>query len=241
MTVKGNSLIGVGLYTTTEAGRLTGIHPTTIRRWLYGHTRTKNGQIIKDEPLWYSQIDIADEKNLSFRDLMEVRALNEFKMAGLSLQLLRKATIIAQKLLNDKYPFSSKKLKTDGEKLYIQLKKDSEIDEKIKTIEIFSKQQNFTRIIKQSLKDIDFEDTHPICWWIDGRDKDILVNPHRSFGQPIDDKSGVPTAILYEAVGANKNHDEEADEIVFKEVARDFNVAFENVKRSYDFECRLAT
>ncbi|MDD9842117.1 MAG: hypothetical protein OXU76_05610, partial [Alphaproteobacteria bacterium] len=153
MTVKGNSLIGVGLYTTTEAGRLTGIHPTTIRRWLYGHTRTKNGQIIKDEPLWYSQIDIADEKNLSFRDLMEVRALNEFKMAGLSLQLLRKATIIAQKLLNDKYPFSSKKLKTDGEKLYIQLKKDSEIDEKIKTIEIFSKQQNFTRIIKQSLTD----------------------------------------------------------------------------------------
>lgn len=241
MTVHSNSLIGVGLYTIPEASRLTKVSTGKVRRWLYGHTRTKNGQIIKDEPLWYSQIDIADEKNISFRDLMEVKVLNKFHKAGVSIQYLRKIAKMAKNELNVAYPFSSKKFETDGKKLYDMWQEDDDLAKEMNATEPLSKQNNFIEIIEQSFIDIEFKDYDPILWWPAWPDKYIIVDPRRSFGQPVDNKSGVPTAILYEAVGANKSHDEEADEIAFKEVARDFNVAFESVKQSYDFECGLAT
>lgn len=65
-------LVGVGIYEPSEAGRLTGIQPQKLRRWLLGHQAA--GRVYA--PLWTPQIDVDDERlYLGFRDLTEARVV----------------------------------------------------------------------------------------------------------------------------------------------------------------------
>jgi hypothetical protein len=45
---------GVGLYTATEASRLTGIAPARLRRWLRGYTYRAGEPVT--EPVWQRQV-----------------------------------------------------------------------------------------------------------------------------------------------------------------------------------------
>ena len=92
-------------------------------------------------------------------------------------------------------------------------------------------QLQFENIIRQSLKDVDFEIKKPVRWWIEGQDKGILVDPTRSFGKPIDNITGIPTSVLYRAWKVN----DESEEIV----ADDFFIAPEVVRRACEFETSL--
>ena len=68
-------LVGIGLYTPAEAGRLLSIRPAKISRWLRGHDA--NGKHY--DPLWSPQVDLGEEGTfLGFRDLQEVRVASTF-------------------------------------------------------------------------------------------------------------------------------------------------------------------
>ena len=65
-----DNLIGVGLYSPAEAGRLLRVPAAKIARWLRGHRISYH----EYKPLWTPQIELEDGRiYLSFRDLMEVR------------------------------------------------------------------------------------------------------------------------------------------------------------------------
>jgi hypothetical protein len=68
--VVASNLIGIGLYTPTEASHLLGIPAAKIVRWLKGHRFGGRPYA----PLWRPQVDIGDGHiYLGFRDLMEMR------------------------------------------------------------------------------------------------------------------------------------------------------------------------
>jgi len=217
------TLVGIGLYTPAEAGRLIGVRPSKIRRWLQGHEA--NGKHY--EPLWESEIDLDDGKTyLSFRDMLEARVASSFIANGLSAKKLRKAIEIAQQVVGER-PLATKWLKTDGRSVFLQLARDEEDEGEPECLDLFRNQYAFSRIVNGSLKDIKFDGLYPAAWWPQGEKAGILIDPARSFGKPIDQETSVPTEHLVSAVKS-----EGSAEIV----AKLWDVPVRAVRRAIAFE-----
>lgn len=190
-------LVGIGTYTPAEAGRLLHIPPSKIVRWLRGH----NIQNRFYEPLWRPEIDLGDRSVfLSFRDLMEVRVVDAFIRAGVPPVRIREAITEAKNILGHDHPLSTDSFRTDGRVIFVHVIETSEDgSERARLLNIFKKQYEFKSIIDPILKTVDFEGGSPIQWWPEGRRVEIVVDPKRSFGQPIDAASSVPTSVLANA------------------------------------------
>jgi hypothetical protein len=80
------------------------------------------------------------------------------------------------------------------------------------------------------LKGLEFDDHGaPFLWWPLGRRKNVVVDPARSFGQPIDAVSSVPTRIL--AFAGRRDG--------LSMAARMYEVAVASVKRAIEFEIAM--
>jgi uncharacterized protein (DUF433 family) len=190
-------LIGIGLYTPAEAAQLVHVPAGKITRWLRGH-EVKGRRY---ERLWRPQVDLRDgHVYLGFRDLMEIRVANAFIARGLSPQRVRRAIDLARGLIGEERPLSTTRFRTDGRTVFLQV---AEEDGSRKFIDLFRSQYAFQAIIEPSLRNIEFDsDGIPLRWWPGGKGMGIVVDPRRSFGQPIEAGSGVPTDILAAAAKA---------------------------------------
>lgn len=222
------NLIGVGLYTPAEAGRLLTIAPGKLARWLRGH------QVGEHEyaPLWKSQIDLDNgHVYLGFRDLMEARIADKFMRCGVSSRRVRAAIQIAREIIGDERPLSTDRFRTDGRDIFLRVAEtDEHGEEREGLLNLFRRQYEFKQIIEPLLKSVDFDDKGaPFQWWPAGRRTSVVVDPGRSFGQPIDVSTSVPTAVL--AVAANRDGVETA--------ALAFDVPETSVRRAVEFEAEL--
>ncbi|MFE0752700.1 hypothetical protein ACFW16_02015 [Inquilinus sp. NPDC058860] len=219
-----STLLGIGLYTPSDAERLIRVPAGKISRWLKGHSiRGKHY-----EPLWRPQIDLDDDRvYLGFRDLMEMRTAHAFMERGVSAIAIRRAISEASRLVDDERPLSTKKFKTDGRAIFLEIVRE---DGGTQLVDIFRKQYAFQKIIEQSLADVDFDGIAPGRWWPATRAKGIVVDPARSFGQPIDEESGVPTTTLAAALQAEGG---------IEAAARAWQVKPSAVRRAADFETAL--
>lgn len=220
MTVIHDPKYDLGLFTVKESALYSGLTPARINNWFFGYDRLNQGEKFHFEGLLQPEISSKDEKIISFRDLLEARVIGQFA-DKVSIQKIRKAKQKLQEILSEKYPFSSGKIKTDGKNLFC----DSETQKGI--LDILSFQENMLPVIEQSLVDIDFENLVPKRWWIHGKEKGIVIDPLRSFGQPIEEKSGVPTISLYNMVKSSGND--------LKKASRLFCVDEDSVQRAYEF------
>ncbi|WP_159731600.1 hypothetical protein [Methylosinus sp. Ce-a6] len=224
-----DELIGVGLYTPAEAGRLLNIAPGKIIRWLRGHRAGEQDY----EPLWKSQIDLDDGRTyLGFRDLMEARVAEKFISHGVSPQRVRAAIRLAREIIGDERPLSTDRFRTDGRDIFLRVaEKDEQGEEREQLLNLFRRQYEFKHIIDPLLKTVDFDERgSPLLWWPAGRRANIIVDPARSFGQPIDALTSVPTAAL--AAAARSEGIEKA--------AKTYDVSLASMRRAVDFEAELA-
>ncbi|MER2251677.1 hypothetical protein ABS772_17310 [Methylorubrum podarium] len=192
-----NNLIGIGLYTPAEAGRLLRISPAKISRWLRGHEVAGR----RYESLWTPQVDLGDEGfALGFRDLQEVRVADAFIKRGLSPQRVRQAIEMARAIVQDERPLSTARFRTDGRSVFLQV---AEEDGEAKLIDLFRKQFAFKEILERSLVHLDYDEAGiPSRWWPLGRSRSVVIDPARSFGQPIEAETSVPVEALVNAVTA---------------------------------------
>lgn len=195
-------LIGLGTYTLSEAGRLLGVRPGKIGRWLRGHQIGERPY----ERLWVPEIDLGDGRVfLGFRDLMEVRVADAFIAHGVSAVRIRSAIEIAGQLLGRDHPLSTNRFRTDGREIFLQvIETDEDGTQRERLLNLFRRQYEFREIIDPILKTVDFsDDGSPLLWWPAGRKAGVVVDPARSFGAPIEVGSSVPTAVL---AGAARHH-----------------------------------
>jgi uncharacterized protein (DUF433 family) len=219
-----SNLLGIGLYTPAEAERLIQVPAHKISRWLKGHS-VKGKHY---EPLWRPQIDLGDDHvYLGFRDLMEMRTAHAFMERGVSAIAIRRAVAEAARLVDDERPLSTTKFKTDGRDIFLEIVRE---DGGIQLVDIFRKQYAFQKLIEQSLSGVDFDGIAPGRWWPASRAKGIIIDPARSFGQPIDEESSVPTAALAAAARAEGS---------IEAAARAWRVKPSAVRRAADFEMAL--
>lgn len=223
------SLFGTGLYTPGDASRLTTVPTIRIHRWLSGRKRQYRGETVFDEPLWHSQLpEIDGSLFLGFRDLIELRLIDGFRKQKVSMPYLRKVVEFARKLIGDTHPFSTTKFKTDGKRLYFEI---LETTKEPQLIEVLNGQHTFHSIVSKGLQDIEFESEVAALWRPSEGNGEVVVDPTRSFGQPILDRYGTSTAAIYLAYDAGRT---------FREIADAFEMDEKAVKSAIRFETSLA-
>jgi uncharacterized protein (DUF433 family) len=189
-----HGFVGVGLYSLADAAQLLRAPPRSLRRWMEGYDYKSHDEIwVPDIPM------IDDEVELSFRDLMELRFVRAFLEKGIGLQAVRNCLDYARRCMQSDRPFSTGRFRTDGRTIFLESLADSE-DPKL--LDLKKKQYVFKQVVEQSFKDLDLEGDLVARWRPYRGKESIVVDPARSFGQPIASASGVPTITLVDAVKA---------------------------------------
>ena len=194
-----DTLIGIGSYTATEAARLLrldgarerlpDLSAATIYRWLAGYSYSYKGERRFSEPLWDPQIPTVDNQDhleIGFRDLVELRFVRSFLALGLGLPTIRTCLDRAREIVGDTRPFSTDRFRTDGKTIFLRITED--LDEP-QLIDLKHRQYAFNTLVSPSFRDLDFEEV-VIRWWPLNK-RMVVLDPARSFGQPIVAETGV--------------------------------------------------
>lgn len=226
------TLLGVGIYSVPDASRLTGVSPQRIRRWLRGYTFVSCGSRHTSPPVWQPELpEIDDRLALGFRDLMEVRFVDAFIQRGVTWQTLRRAAEKAQQMFGCTHPFSMQRFRTDGHAVFVELVQQAGDDPVL--VDLARNQLVFRQVLASHLyRGLEFsEEDAVIRWWPLPRSRRVVIDPQRSFGQPIVTREGVPTAVLACAVATEDSVDK---------VASWFEVETASVRAAVQFEEKLA-
>ena len=222
----GSPWLGIGLYTGAEASRLLHLPPAKVRRWLGGYRGAERDYA----PLWVPQLPkLDDQLGLGFLDLMQLRVVARVvEETDISLQKLRRALTLARDLAQHTHPFTTARFRTDGRSLFVEIGRETDTPQ---LYDVLGRQYGFHRIIEPSFKDVDL-DVEITRWWPLGKQRSVVLDPHRSFGAPIGSASGIPTAAL--ALAAERHGSP-------REAARWYPPATEReVRDAIAFERRLA-
>lgn len=221
-------LLNIGLYTVPEAARLTRVSVGKIRRWLKGYDFKSGERVHHSDAVWKGELQPVEKKlALSFRDLLELRFVDAFIRAGVSWRTMRRAHGRAQKELNTTHPFCSNRIATDGKNILLR---QGEEDGDEALVDLVTNQREFRRLVQDFLKELQFSG-NDIIWWPLGRQRQIVVDPKRNFGQPTVARSGVPSQVLARSVQANRSQDL---------VAKWYEVQPEEIRDAIEFEESLA-
>lgn len=222
-------LIGHGVYTVAEAARLISVEARTIRRWLMGYRFTVAGEartspaVVTPEHALFDGIPV-----MSFLDLQEIRFVDAFVRHGVNWKTLRETHRQAQEVLGNPHPFATGRFLTDGRNLLLEVpvrRRDPGL------LNIVRKQWEFRRIVSPFLKDLDYEKDRILRWWPVAGHRRVVVDPQRSFGQPVVSREGVPTVVLAKAFAVEESYDT---------VARWYEVSPRSVRDAVEFEHELA-
>jgi len=201
-----HNLLGVGIYSLPEAARLLEVPTQTVTQWLYGRDYFSNGEHRRVDPIFSPELPIIEgHKSISFKDLIELRFIKIFRNNGISLQKIKKAFEEAKQTLETAHPFSTRRFYTDGKEIFLKFAKDPAKRDSVKILGLLTRQYNFPEIIEPYLRDLDYDGKDEPQRWkpISGKGE-IVLDPQRHFGQPIINKYGIPTTVLYNTYKAEQ-------------------------------------
>jgi hypothetical protein len=185
------------VYTIAEAARLCMLPRREVRRWVQGE---KFNRIeINRSPRSVGNISPAANGHgtvvLDFHDLIELRYVKAFVEMGVSWHLLCATYDRAAEMLRVDNPFATKRFFASG---HVILKRIADPH----FLNIVGTQLIFARIVDRYFggrDGVDFDNGAAVRWWPMGKKRLVVIDPERSFGQPIVSTEGVPTAVLYKA------------------------------------------
>lgn len=180
-------------------------------------------------PVWKHEIPILDERlALSFRDLVEVQFVEAFLKHGVRWRALRKAAEIAAEIIRSSHPFSTKRFKTDGQTIFVEMATESH---EPSLLDLIRRQYTIYQIVEPFLfESLEFGSAgeaqrwHPL--WPNPR---VVVDPRLSFGQPT--VEGIPTYIVAAAA--------EAEDSPLRTAAI-YDIELASVEAAIEFEHKLA-
>lgn len=231
LDVNASQLLNAGIYSIPEAARLTRVSAARIRRWLKGYDFNTKKERRHSDPVWSGQLDPVDGTiAVGFRDLIEIRFVAAFIKAGVSWKTMRAAHAAAQKELRTSHPFCTSRFATDGRAIFLR---EAEASADAALRDVTNNQQEFARIVTPFLKEQEFVDASTLVrWWPLGRERAVVLDPGRNFGQPTAVQAGIPTRVLANSVRANGG--------AVDEMARWYEVDAKEVRDALEFEQKLA-
>lgn len=181
-------------------------------------------------PVWQGDHRlVANRLTLSFQDLLEVRFVDAFLKRGVQWGVIRAAHEHAAKMFNEQHPFSTNRFQTDGRAIFFDLRESEGGGAAL--VELSSNQKVFREFLAPFFRDLEFRGADEAeAWWPLGLNRLIVLDPQRSFGQPIVAEHGVPAKAL---AAATRNSS-------IAQVARWYEVTENEVQDAIEFEQRLA-
>jgi len=216
-----HTFLGTGIYTFSEASRLTGVSHQRVRAWFEGWPRGLGPALSTDYATSEQQISL-----ISFLDLIDVLVAGHLRARGLTLQYLRRAYRALEQDLETEHPFARHELLTDGQRLF---RRTAQVTGDTELLDVVDRQQAFDDVLRPYLTRIDWDKTTRLArrWHLaDG----VVLDPARRFGKPILHSSAIPTDAL---AAAYKSNGRDPDL-----VADWYDVAPADVLRAVDFEAR---
>lgn len=223
-------LIGRGVYSLTEAYRITRVPVRRITRWTSGYDFVYKGSTRHSPPIIGSFQEGIDKPILEFLDLVEIRFLNAFRIHGVGWKAIRIAAQRAKELVQRSHPFSTQIFKTDGKKIFADFV--HETGDKV-LLDLVKNQYEFKRVVSPYLYGgIEFNEfKEPMRWYPLGHKKSIVIDPMKNFGAPSTTKTNIPTRILKEAYDSTRS---------IVEVCAWYDVDAKSVKDSVEYENLIA-
>ena len=207
--------LGVGLYSVVEASRLLGTPRRTLSRWVEGYVQELRGGTKHYAPV----LDRDQDSALTFGDLVELMYVRGFRSADVNLGVIRQAASKFRQEWGTQYPFATERFAVEGKELLIAQ------GEAWQNALTGQQKARFDEIGKLLVHKGDLTTE----WRPLGRDHQVVLNPERAFGKPIDALSGAHTYVLAQA----------ASEKNFKEVAWWYGTTEGAVEDAVKFEMSL--
>lgn len=193
----------VPTYTATTAGRLVGLRPERVRRWLVGYEYDYAGagestkRRVRKAPIIHREE--TDTPFASFLDLIDLLFVRRFLEAGISLQKLRRALAEADALIGGHH-FAQRSFFTDGRNVYLQVRKQSPSQAEALLELLSGGQWVIAPVIKELATEIKFHDATGFAerWYPLGPRTHVVIDPRISFGAPTVANRGVETANVFD-------------------------------------------
>jgi uncharacterized protein (DUF433 family) len=221
--VQAYPLLGVGLYTPSEAALYARVPARMLRRWFYG-TKERRAAL---RPQFSGE-----DKTITFLDFVQTLAVREIRLRhGVPLQRIRQAVEVARKV-GVEYPFARPhKTFLFGQDIAIQLDDG-------RLVQASGKHKTNTlmkRIVELYLRDLTFGPNGLAASYLAFKWNacEITMDPKVRFGEPMIRSSGYSARALWEAVESEGG---------IKEAAEAYGVEEAEVEaayRYYDYLDRL--
>lgn len=181
--------LGIGIYSIPDIERILKIPSRKIRYWLNRYWDSTLAKTYGGRYSW----DTGGVRSVSFYTLIEFNVLQKFTEAGIQIKEVMKAHQELGKSFQTKYPFAHRKvlenIQIDGNNVYW------EDDDGIMNLN-GTKQLNF-HFIRVFLKGLEFDGNDIASrYWPLGKDKSILIDPNRKFGQPVIQNNNISPRII---------------------------------------------
>jgi len=188
--------LGQGIYSIPDAATILNMPVSKVRRWVNKYWELEF--LRDDDPYtWGKQ----REKAFHFLTLIEIIAVDSFHEIGVSFPKIKLAHAKLTEILDTKYPFAHAELMTDGKRIFHKY-----LDESL--LEVDEKQQfSFTQLVVPYCQKIDFQDKSQLAerFWPLGKDHEIVVDPHHSFGQPVIKGTNTTVETIYSMLNAGES------------------------------------
>ena len=229
--IAARDLLGIGLYSTSEAGLYARVAPALITRWVFG---TAKGEAVI-EP----EIPDVNEKIVTFLDFVQALAIRRIREERrIPLNKIREAYCRARDEFNVDYPFAMDSTRIGlfgppdnpkGQEIYICVGEDEEGAKR--WFQLTGKKhgkQLIAEIVRTYAKRLHFNQDHVATSFVpfetpEGR---VTMNPSVRFGEPFLEKCGYTARTLFDAYRS------EGD---IKRAARIYGVETTDVELAVDF------
>lgn len=200
-----------------------------FRRWARGYTRGGKHY----DPIIIPDLG-HDRQRMTFAEFIELLFVAFFREHRISAEVIRAAAHEGAKLFSTMHPFAVTRFRTDGKSIFAELERTGAsrlgLPEDRLMEDLPKAQMVFPDLVEPYFEDIDWGDVEAEAYWPRGHDGRIVLDPTRSFGQPIDHLTGVPTEALYSFVAAGDDPQMVADA---------YEVPMEAVVAAVEFERAL--
>ncbi|MDH4224340.1 MAG: DUF433 domain-containing protein [Deltaproteobacteria bacterium] len=199
MDSKAKDYFSSGIFSFSDAAKLIHIPPAKIRRWMHGVQYVRNEVEFKKKPVF----EPAYEEAIDFHDLIELRFIKAFMNRGVSLAKIRKAVEFFKSALKTDFPFSSKKIFTDGKLLFYEMEGPDR--EKV-FLDLDGKgHYSFHQVILSVAETVEYENEIAVRWYPDKGCTEIVVDPQFCFGHPTIRGTRIQASVVAKAFEVEKD------------------------------------
>lgn len=187
------SRVGHGLYSISEAARLTSVKQATLRLWFFDRGDRGRPALAPDYPV------VKGSYAISFYDLVDAKVAASLRQLGLSMHKVRELYRELGRLLSKSHPFARQELMHDGTNVW--LRAVTSVGEE-HFLEILKRQHGIPQVVKPFLTTLTYDQSTLLAseWNIAAG---VAVNPSFCYGKPATISSRRPTRILAAAYASN--------------------------------------